>query len=338
MGTPLMGLRPEPAQVFDFLPQGGQAGARIRSIDWENHPLGSPESWPLVLKHTLGVILGSCHPMFLWWGPELFQFYNDAYLPSFDGKHPSAMGQRGRECWPETWPIIWPQIRDALTEGKPSWHENRLIPIFRNGRIENVYWTYGYSPIVDESGKIMGVLVVCSETTQQVLAAEALRKSEARARKAEERLSEALDNAQMNAWEFNLKTGNLEIRGGKSPLFGVDIKDEDIFEVLRRHAHPDDVSRMTQRLEETFKERKLRHDEFRIVRPDGSVRWIMTRGKSKCDPTGKPVSMSGVITDITSLKFSKRESRLSAAKALLAILTASEAPWSTTIMTLPICV
>lgn len=108
--------------------------------------------------------------MFLWWGPELVQFYNDAYIPSFGrGKHPTAMGQRGADCWPEIWPIIGPQIDDVMQRGIASWHRNQLVPIFRNGRIEDVYWTYGYSPARLEDGRIGGVLVVTTETTQDML-------------------------------------------------------------------------------------------------------------------------------------------------------------------------
>ncbi|OGX82081.1 hypothetical protein BEN49_02695 [Hymenobacter coccineus] len=41
--------------------------------------------------------------MFLWWGADLVQFYNDAYRPSLGhaGKHPAALGQRGADCWPK---------------------------------------------------------------------------------------------------------------------------------------------------------------------------------------------------------------------------------------------
>ena len=73
------------------------------------------------MRTTVQTLLHSRHPMFLWWGPELVQFYNDAYLPSFGhGKHPVAMGQRGAECWQEIWPIIWPQIDDVMSRGKAS--------------------------------------------------------------------------------------------------------------------------------------------------------------------------------------------------------------------------
>jgi signal transduction histidine kinase len=178
--TKVRPMRKSPTgQVFSFLPDGGQTGALVRSIDWSQHPLGSPDQWPSTLKVTLGIIFGSRHPMFLWWGADLIQFYNDAYLPSFgQGKHPVSMGQKGAECWPEIWPIISPQINAVLTQGISSWNENHLVPIFRNGKLEDVYWTYGYSPVLGENGKIEGVLVVCTETTQQLLATQALRASE----------------------------------------------------------------------------------------------------------------------------------------------------------------
>ena len=151
---------------------GGAAGELIRRLDWAGSPLGAIETWPIALKTALGIMLNSRFPMFLWWGPELIQFYNDAYTPSFgQGKHPQAMGQRGRDCWGEIWPIIWPQIDDVLVRGKASWNEDQLVPILRNGRLEEVYWTYGYSPVFDDQGAIGGVLVVCTETTSRVLAA-----------------------------------------------------------------------------------------------------------------------------------------------------------------------
>jgi len=108
--------------------------------------------------------------MFLWWGPQLIQFYNDAYRPSLgnNGKHPEALGQRGEDCWPEIWPIIKPLIDQVLDKGEPTWSVDQLIPIYRNGKIEDVYWTFGYSPVYDEDGQRMGVIVICSETTEHV--------------------------------------------------------------------------------------------------------------------------------------------------------------------------
>ncbi|HVZ59638.1 MAG TPA: ATP-binding protein, partial [Terriglobales bacterium] len=75
----------------------------------------------------------------------------------------------GPECWPEIWPIIGPQIEASMTRGESSWHSNQLVPIFRDGMLEEVFWTYSYSPVRDKDGIVCGTLVVCSETTEQVL-------------------------------------------------------------------------------------------------------------------------------------------------------------------------
>ncbi len=149
----------------------GEMADLTRAFDWSVTSVGGVEDWPDLLLTTVNAILASRHPMFLWWGEELIQFYNDGYRPSIrDDKHPSALGQRGPECWPEVWSIIGPEIEAVMSRGDASWHENQLVPINRNGKLEDVYWTYGYSPLRDTSGRIRGTLVVCTETTEIVLA------------------------------------------------------------------------------------------------------------------------------------------------------------------------
>jgi PAS domain S-box-containing protein len=154
----------------------GEMAEIIRKFAWNETVLGPVESWSDTLVTTVNMILASRHPMFLWWGPELIQFYNDGYRPSIrNDKHPSAVGQRGMECWPEIWSIIGPQIASVMKEGVSTWSTNALVPINRNGKLEEVYWTYGYSPVRDKDGTIHGTLVVCSETTEQVLSERRLR-------------------------------------------------------------------------------------------------------------------------------------------------------------------
>ena len=114
--------------------------------------------------------------MFLWWGRDLIQFYNDGYRPSLgDDRHPSALGARGREFWAEIWPTIGPEVDGVMTRGLSTWHHDHLVPIFRNGRLEEVYWTYGYSPVFDDDGAVGGALVVVQEQTARVLGERRLR-------------------------------------------------------------------------------------------------------------------------------------------------------------------
>ncbi len=152
---------------FNFLSNGGELGALMRAKDWTATPLGPTEQWPALLKSTVRLILSSRHPMFLWWGPDLIQFYNDAYRETMGPeRHPCAVGQRGRECWEEIWPIIGPQIDKVMSGQGPTWNEDQLVPVTRHGGREDVWWTYGYSPIEDENG-VQGVLVVCNDVTSQ---------------------------------------------------------------------------------------------------------------------------------------------------------------------------
>jgi hypothetical protein len=88
---------------FDCLAGGGEMGALIRAYDWESSPLGPPDGWPCSLKTTLRLLLASGQPMILWWGDDLIQFYNDAYLATGAADHPAALGKRARDCWKEIW-------------------------------------------------------------------------------------------------------------------------------------------------------------------------------------------------------------------------------------------
>jgi PAS domain S-box-containing protein len=169
-------------KTFPFLQGGGEMGALTRSFNWSETPIGTPDQWPQNLRTTLSIILNTKFPMFLWWGDDLIQFYNDAYRPSLgnNGKHPAALGQRGEECWPEIWPVIKPLIDQVFKTGEATWSEDQLIPIYRNGKLEDVYWTFGYSPVQGETGKTEGVLVVCNETTEKVKNVQRLRLSDQR--------------------------------------------------------------------------------------------------------------------------------------------------------------
>ena len=160
------------AKVYPFLEGGGEMGRLTRAFDWSRTAVGPVENWPQSLRTTVGTVLHSDFPMFLWWGDEMIQFYNDAYRPSLgdEGKHPLALGQDAATCWPEIWDVIYPLIQKVRLHGESFFLEDQLIPIFRNGKLEDVYWTFSYSPVMGDTGKIEGVLVICNETTRKVQA------------------------------------------------------------------------------------------------------------------------------------------------------------------------
>ncbi|TVP77137.1 MAG: PAS domain S-box protein [Gemmatimonadales bacterium] len=151
-------------------PGEGEMATRCRSVDWSRTSLGPVEEWPVSLR-TLGrAVLTSRHPMLLFWGPELVQIYNDAYRPSLGGASPPGLGASARRFWADIWDVMGPQVDQVLQTGEATWHEDQLVPIERDGRREDVWWTYGYSPAHDDEGEIAGVLIVCQETTRRVVA------------------------------------------------------------------------------------------------------------------------------------------------------------------------
>lgn len=170
-------LASDSGKNLEFLAGGGSMGERIRAYPWAHSRLGEPQSWPQGLRTAVRIMLTTQHPMFIFWGREHTCLYNDAYSRSLGPeKHPAILGASGRESWEEIWPIIGPQIEQVMQGEGATWHENQLVPIIRHGELQDVYWTYSYSPIDEPEFPhgVGGVLVLCTETTEQVLAEQRL--------------------------------------------------------------------------------------------------------------------------------------------------------------------
>ena len=162
-----------PDTLTSFLQGGGELGELIRNKDWSATPLGPIARWPQSLRTTLGIVLNSRYPMFVFWGPQLVKIYNDGYRPITGHKHPWALGRPAQEVWPEIWGDIKPLVDRALA-GDPTWSDDLLLFMERNGFPEEVFFTFSYSPIPDESGGVGGMFCACTETTGKVLSARRL--------------------------------------------------------------------------------------------------------------------------------------------------------------------
>jgi PAS domain S-box-containing protein len=157
----------------------GEMADLIRNFPWEIHPLGNAAEWHPVFHSTLSLVLESRFPMFLYWGKDNFCFYNDAFrLTMGSDKHPHALGKPAPEVWPEVWPGIKAVIDQINEIGTPVYAEDSQTWILRNGKLDETFWTFSYSPVRDLNGAILGVLSVCMETTEKVNATQALQKSE----------------------------------------------------------------------------------------------------------------------------------------------------------------
>jgi PAS domain S-box-containing protein len=235
--------------------------------------------------------------MFLWWGPELIQFYNDAYRPSLGnpGKHSKALGQRGEDCWTEIWPIIKPLIDQVMTGGESTWSEDQLIPILRNGKLEDVYWTFSYSKVIDETGKPAGVLVTCNETTEKVRSYNVVEE-------AKKELEFAIEAAELGTWDLDLATNKFIGNDRLKSWFGLSLEEEvDLKDAIAAMAKEDRERVIAAIQKATEKGSDGNYSVvYAIKNLENNVkRTVEAKGKAMFDADGIAYRFSGILQDIT---------------------------------------
>lgn len=154
----------------------GEMGKLFANRDWEKTELGSLEKWPQSLKTSVGIMLKSRFPMFIAWGKSRVFLYNDAYAPILGEKHPGALGRTFFENWNEIWDDIYPSIQ-KIDRGEAVYFENLPLTMHRHeeGKLEETFFTFSYSPVRDETDNVAGLICTCVETTQQMKAENSLR-------------------------------------------------------------------------------------------------------------------------------------------------------------------
>lgn len=155
---------------------GGDLGHLIRERDWSKTPLGPSQGWPQSLKTAVNLMLNAQHPMWIGWGPEMTFLYNDAYISVLSlAKHPGALGRPACDVWAEIWDTCGPLAERVFSKAEPSFVNDVRLFMSRGEYLEETYYSFSYSPIYDESGKVGGLFCPSTETTARVLHARRLR-------------------------------------------------------------------------------------------------------------------------------------------------------------------
>jgi two-component sensor histidine kinase len=160
--------------VPEFLNGGGEMGEALRAFDWSAAAaLGHPQGWPQALRTCLRIMLASRQPMWIWWGPQLINFYNDAYRFVLQNKHPAALGRPAREVWADIWPQIESRAAAAMA-GEASYSEAELLVMDRSGYAEETYYTFAFSPVPQDDGSIGGIVCANTDDSDRVIGARRL--------------------------------------------------------------------------------------------------------------------------------------------------------------------
>jgi two-component sensor histidine kinase len=157
------------ADRFEFLGHDGNVARLVRAIDWSSTGIGSVEDWPAPLKSAVAIMLHSAVPMIVLWGHDGWMIYNDAYAVIADRRHPSILGTRVREGWPEVADFTGEALTEVLAGRVLAFRDQELI-LHRNGSPQAAWFDIDYSPVVDDRGTPVGALAVVVETTERVLA------------------------------------------------------------------------------------------------------------------------------------------------------------------------
>ncbi|HZH28613.1 MAG TPA: PAS domain-containing protein [Azospirillaceae bacterium] len=301
--------------------------ALVRAHAWSGTPIGPVERWPQSLRTSVEMVLASGYPATVLWGPDLVQIYNDGYREILAGKHPAGLGQATRECWPEAWHINEP-IYQRVWKGETVTLRDSLLPATRRGNREDAWFDCCYSPLRDEEGTVAGILVTLFETTARHLAELERDRVRAAHDAGETRLRHALNLGRMMAWEWDLATGVVHRSDMTSEAFRFGLESgslDDSLALLRE----EDRRRVKQALHAALRGEADYEVEFRLTVPSGRELWVVDRGRVERDPDGRPVRMTGILTDITAHKAVERALALGEERYRSLVEATAAIVWST---------
>jgi PAS domain S-box-containing protein len=165
------------------------------------------------------------------------------------------------------------------------------------------------APLRDESGEVIATICAAEDVTE-------LRVAEALANDLSEHLLLALAAGELGTWRWDIATGITTWDPTMARLCDVDLDEFDgTFEAWIATLHPDDRDRTLQIVEDALANIATYELEHRVVLPDGSIRWVLCRGKVTSTPDGTPTGTIGCASDITERKQAELDSEERAAEA-----------------------
>ncbi len=198
------------------------------------------------------------------------------------------------------------ELRTAAQEGRAS--DDRWLMRKDGSR----FWATGLTArLNDSTGKLIGFSKVFRDRTDEKEAHDRLQESE-------ERLRVALRAARMGIWRWHLPSNTQRVDGNMAQLLGLgDGEVVESYEQFREHIHPDDRERVDAAFAQAAQDGGDLHLEFRVIWPDGTVRWLSDHGEVIRDGSGSPEYLTGAAVDVTERKLA--EERLIEAQRMDAV-------------------
>lgn len=306
-------------------PTHDDAQALIARTDWSRSPLGDASLWPQSLRTAVDIVLHSPMPMLLLWGPQLTQIYNNGFAMLAGSKHPHAFGQPAHLIWPELREFTDP-IYSAVLQGQVRSYNERRFTLQRDGKESDFWLDLTYSPIRDESAQVAGILVTAIETNERRrIALELQQRSEnslKAQRETEERLQLALAATDaVGTWDWDIGEDRFIADAHFAQLHGVDpaLSGKLPISDYLQGVHPEDRALIARSIKHCITHGTEYAEEYRLLQPDGTLRWVFARGRCYKDHHGRPVRFLGAALDLTERKHTEQALRQSQTELQLII-------------------
>src|SRR5215467_7669350 len=157
-------------------------------------------------------------------------------------------------------------------------------------------------PRHDPQGRFAGYIGSCVDVTDLVNKDQALRESE-------ERMRVAAEAVNLGIWEWDLTKDEIWATNARRALVGWPVSGKITWNDFMSSLHPDDRDRVRQTVDDALRSGEDFDSEYRLILPDGIVRWMSTRGSVHFDEAGKPERLLGISIDITARKQAELEAQ-----------------------------
>ncbi|CAI9006842.1 MULTISPECIES: hybrid sensor histidine kinase/response regulator [Pseudomonas] len=279
----------------------GEMAERIRAFDWSRTELGNLDSWPRSLNSSVQLMLASPLPMVMLWGRPGYMIYNDAYSKFAGGRHPYLLGSPVELGWPEVAEFNRHVVDTCLAGGTLAYRGKELV-LLRDGVPEDVWLDLYYSPVADDDGKPAGVMAMVVETTERVISERRRQAAEDAYRADNERVRLALNaGALLGSFVWDVKANVLsgDERFARTFSYPAEQNLADLpSEIAEARIHPDDLGWMQEQVRQSVATGEPFNAEYRVLRADGSYRWVLASGCCEFNEQGEPFRFPGVLIDI----------------------------------------
>jgi PAS domain S-box-containing protein len=269
----------------------------IARHDWTKSELGAPQNWPNALRTVVTLMLDSKVPMWAAWGPALSVVYNAPYCALLGDKHPAALGRPLSEVWSEIWNDVSGFVATALS-GQAVYQEDLPLLINRHGRKEQTWFTFSYSPVRDDAGKIHGLICTVWESTEKIRGQQRMQQSEARLLALTQSSSNAIYRMSADWREMLELNGQGFISDTAVPNASW----------MDNYIRPEDLPDVQAAIDRAIRTRSMYELEHRVIRADKTIGWTLSRAVPIFDDAGNIKEWFGTASDVSARK--EAESRL----------------------------